>query len=70
MIKHVDDYPHGYLLKTVLYHCGFELEIRDKLKLFYTSNPFTADDKISFVSRCQIYDFPSMKIYGLARGSV
>lgn len=43
-MKEAHDYPHGYLLKTVLYHCGISVKITDKLKLFYNEQPFSIDD--------------------------
>jgi hypothetical protein len=33
-IKDPQDYPHGYLLKAVLYHCELTITISDRLRLF------------------------------------
>ena len=33
-MKEPEDYPHGYLLRTVLYHCGINIHLTDKMHLF------------------------------------
>lgn len=43
-MKEPEDYHHGYLLLTILYHCGLKVNITDKTKLFVNSNPFTPED--------------------------
>lgn len=65
-MKEPQDYPHGYLLKSVLYHCDIKITISDKLKMFQDSQPFTIDDGVEFVTRSKVYDFPSMSIHSIA----
>lgn len=45
-MKQPQDYPHGYLLKTVLHQCDIKIKINDKLKLFQTPQPFSINDDI------------------------
>lgn len=59
------DYPHGYLLQTILYHCGIKVRIRDKLKLFTSPTPLLVDDIVGFSCRSKIFDYPSMGLYRL-----
>ena len=65
-MKEPQDYPHGYLLKTVLFQCGIKIKIGDKLKMFQTLQPFSTNDDIGFVLKTKIYDFPSMSIFEIA----
>lgn len=64
-MKEAEDYPHGYLLKTVLYHCGINAIITDKTKLFISEFPFSPDDIKEFTVISKVYDFPSMSIHKL-----
>ena len=68
-MKDPQDYTHGYLLKTVLYHCGIEIQLHDRLKLFQVNKPFTEDDKVRFLTKSKVYDFPSMTIHQIADAS-
>ena len=54
---------HGYLLKTILDHCGFEIALNTNLLLFTVQEPFSTSDWIDFKSKCESYTFPSMEIY-------
>ena len=65
-MKDPQDYAHGHLLKTVLYHCGIKVTIHGKLKLFRIEKPFTEDDKVEFLTKSKIYDFPSMSLHRIA----
>ncbi len=65
-MKEPQDYPHGYLLKAVLYHCELKISVSDKLVLFQNAQPFSIDDKVEFVVRSRVFDFPSMAIYQLS----
>jgi hypothetical protein len=65
-MKEPQDYPHGYLLKSVLYHCDINIRINDKLKMFHNPFPFSIDDGVEFVTRSRVFDFPSMDIYRIA----
>lgn len=65
-MKEPQDYPHGYLLKSVLYHCDIKIKISDKLRMFQGSHPFSIDDGVEFVTRSKAFDFPSMSIYRIA----
>lgn len=59
------DYPHGYLLKTILYHCGIHVVIHEKIPLFIAQHPFSSDDIINFTTRSKVYDFPAMSVHKL-----
>ena len=65
-MKEPQDYPHGYLLKSALYHCDIKIKISDKLRMFQDSQPFSIDDGVEFVARSKVYDFPSMSIHSIA----
>jgi hypothetical protein len=65
-MKEPQDYPHGYLLKSVLYHCDIKVKISDKLEMFRHPHPFSIDDPIEFNTRTKVLDFPSMSIYKIA----
>jgi hypothetical protein len=54
-MKNPVDYPHGYLLKTVMYHCGIKLRIRDDFKLFFAATPFTSENEVSFECHSKVY---------------
>ena len=54
-MKDPQDYPHGYLLKSILYHCDITLPISDKIKLFQTAQPFSVDDSVKFNIRSKVY---------------
>ena len=64
-IRDPQDYPHGYLLKTLLYHCGIELTLTDKIPLFLSHQPFQFDDILGFCIRTKVYDFPVMTLHKL-----
>ena len=64
-MKEPEDYPHGYLLKTVLYHCGIKIKSIEKLKLFVSENPFEVDHIVEFIVKSKVFDFPSMTVHKL-----
>jgi hypothetical protein len=55
--------PHGYLLKAVIYHCGFYVKITDKTVLFMTHKPFVNEDWIKFTCTIKSFDYPGLKVY-------
>jgi hypothetical protein len=55
--------PHGYLLKSVLYHCGFEIKITEKTALFMSEKPFADDHWIKFACKIESFEFPNFKLY-------
>lgn len=57
------DLPHGYLLKTVLYHCGFDIKLSSSIVLFSSPDPFSIKDWVKFVSKCECMMFPSMEVH-------
>jgi hypothetical protein len=65
-MKDPQDYPHGYLLKAVLYHCELTITISDRLRLFQNALPFSIDDGVQFVVRSRVFDFPAMTLHQLA----
>ena len=64
-MKEPEDYPHGYLLNTVLYHCGIKIKIIEKLRLFISEQPFEVDHIVDFVVKSKVFDFPSMSVHKL-----
>jgi hypothetical protein len=64
-MKEPEDYPHGYLLRTVAYHCGIRLKLTDKLRLFVTQSLFEVDDIIDFTVRSRVFEYPSMSVHKL-----
>lgn len=58
-----EDLSHGYLLISVLYHCGFKIKIQNRIKLFTTHNPFTLRDWESFDVSIKTFDYPQMIAY-------
>ena len=61
------DLPHGYLLKTVLYHCGFNVKLSNSIVLFSTPDPFSVKDWIEFKSNSETFTFPGMEAYKKAK---
>ena len=61
--KNYLDLPHGYLLKTVLYHCDFDIKLSSSLVLFSTPDPFSIKDWIQFISKSSYFTFPEMEVY-------
>ena len=55
--------PHGYLLKSVLYHCGFDIKLTEKTSLFMNPKPFAMPDWVKFTCKIDSFDFPNMKVY-------
>ena len=68
-MKDPQDYPHGYLLKSILYHCDITIPISDRIKLFQTAQPFSVDDTVKFNVRSKVYEYPSMSVYQLAEST-
>ena len=43
-MKDPEDYPNGYLLRTVLFHCGIKLrQMTANVRLFVKEQPFEVD---------------------------
>ena len=61
------DLSHGYLLKTVLHHCRFDIALKSSLLLFATPFPFSSKDWIHFKSVSESFTFPSLEVYKKTR---
>lgn len=67
IMKNAYDLAHGYLLLSVLYHCGFKIFIQNKIDLFINPLPFSSRDWIGFDCKTKTLDFPMMKVYQKAK---